>query len=112
MAKRTIVQLVDDLDGKQLEEGEGRTVRFAFEGAAYEIDLSVKNIDKLEKALGPYIEAARKSGASSRRGRRSAAGSRDYVPAEVRAWAQSNGIAVPERGRIPADVLDQYRSAN
>lgn len=112
MARRTIVQLVDDLDGKELEEGEGRTVRFSLEGASYEIDLSLRNIDKFEKVLGPYIEAARKQTASSRRGRRSPAGSRDYVPAEVRAWAQTSGVAVPERGRIPAAVLDQYRSAN
>jgi hypothetical protein len=112
MAQRTIVQLTDDLDGTELNEGSGRTVRFALDGTAYEIDLSNKNAEKFEKVLKPYLEAARKAGAGPRRGRRSGNSTRDYVPAEVRAWAQSNNISVPERGRIPVDVLDQYRSAN
>jgi hypothetical protein len=33
----------------------------------------------------------------------------DYDAAEVRAWARQNGHAVPDRGRIPAPVLDAWR---
>jgi hypothetical protein len=29
----------------------------------------------------------------------------------VRAWTTSNGIQVSSRGRLPASVLEQYRSA-
>jgi hypothetical protein len=32
-------------------------------------------------------------------------------PAAVRAWAKSSGIKVSERGRIPADIVDQYTAA-
>ena len=32
-------------------------------------------------------------------------------PAEVRAWAKSEGIAVNERGRISADLLAKFQAA-
>ena len=32
-------------------------------------------------------------------------------PADVRAWAAEQNLAVPARGRIPDDVLEQYRAA-
>lgn len=55
--------------------------------------------------------------AVARAGRSSAAGlarsSRvDYVPAAVRAWAKSNGIDVPDKGRyLPRTVVDAWRDA-
>jgi len=30
----------------------------------------------------------------------------------VRAWAQSNGYEVPDRGRIPSSVREAYQAAN
>jgi hypothetical protein len=29
----------------------------------------------------------------------------------IRKWAEANGIAVSSRGRIPAEVVEQYRAA-
>ena len=40
MAKRTILHLIDDLDGKPAEE----TVQFGWAGTSYEIDLSSKTV--------------------------------------------------------------------
>jgi hypothetical protein len=109
MAKRTIttIELTDDVDGGKAE----RTVAFGFDGANYEIDLSKKNAAAFEKALRPYVDAARKLGRSnSRRVRRGAsAASRDL--SAVRAWARANGHAVSDRGRVPAAVLEAYDSA-
>lgn len=31
--------------------------------------------------------------------------------AKIREWAASRGISVGSRGRIPADVTDQYKAA-
>ena len=56
MAKTTIVQVSDDLDGS----ANSSEVRFAFEGIDYAIDLSSKNRKALEKALRPYVEAGTK----------------------------------------------------
>ena len=113
MAQRVVTSLVDDLDG-----GEGdRTVTFSFEGVSYEIDLSEANIELLEIALQPFIDAARISGGSRRGRSRSRAqaksnGSGDDVdPKTVREWAKSNGIEISPRGRIRADVVAQFRAA-
>lgn len=32
--------------------------------------------------------------------------------AKVREWAQSQGIEVSSRGRIPADLMEQYQAAH
>lgn len=32
-------------------------------------------------------------------------------PAKVRAWARKQGLGVPDRGRLPDDVLDRYAAA-
>ncbi|AOQ26972.1 Lsr2-like briding protein [Streptomyces phage Rana] len=54
--KRTIITLVDDLDGRN----EARTVTFGLDGATYEIDLCEKNEARLRKALDKYVLAGRK----------------------------------------------------
>lgn len=35
----------------------------------------------------------------------------DYDPAEVRAWARANKIPVGPTGRVPADIVRQWREA-
>lgn len=108
MVQKKIVQLIDDFDGKELKPGEGETVRIALEGAEYQLDLSSKNAQKLRDDFGKWLNHARKVG-----GRRSNSGrsKSDVDSKAVRAWAASNGIQLSGRGRIPASVLDQYRSA-
>ena len=106
MATRKSVIITDDLDGSE----NAKTLTFAFDGVTYEIDLAPKNRAKLEKALRPFIDAGRRVTGrrrfSSPRTSRSAADS-----AAVRAWAKATGLGVSERGRISADVLRQYKSA-
>ena len=110
MARRTRVELVDDLDGKVLSDSDGETVSFGLDGVAYEIDLGKRNADKLRAALRDYISAGRKTGSSRSRRGSTAATSRDYDPKAVRKWAASNKVDVPTRGRIPRDVLERYRA--
>ena len=106
MAQRVTVALEDDLDGGRADE----TVRFGFGGSDYEIDLSKKNANTFRKQLAPFIEHARRSGrGQARRPARSAA-SRQRS-GDIRAWAKDHGIAVSERGRIPASVVEQYQAA-
>jgi hypothetical protein len=106
MAQRVTVALEDDIDGGVAAE----TVRFGFGGADYEIDLSKKNASAFRRQLAPFIEHARKAGRSpSRRAGRTAA-SRQRS-GDIRAWAKDQGLAVSERGRIPASVVEQYHAA-
>jgi Lsr2. len=108
MAKTTIVQLVDDLDGSEAHE----TVKFGLDGLTYEIDLSNKNAAKLRAALQPYVEhGTRISGRSSSGGRggsrRPAVSEREQNKA-IRAWAIRKGYDVAPRGRLRAEIIEQY----
>lgn len=108
MAQKIIRELIDDIDGSDAES----TVEFTFRGYAYELDLSAKNMAKLDKALSPFVEHAR------RLGRTGATHARPRVTriasdaATVRVWATSHGYEVPLRGRIPNDVRAAYEAAN
>jgi hypothetical protein len=106
MAQRVTVALEDDLDGGPAQE----TVRFAFDGTDYEIDLSTKNAAAFRRQLVPFLEHARKSGRAQPRrpGRTTVSRQRS---GDIRAWAKDHGIAVSERGRIPASVVEQYQAA-
>jgi Lsr2 len=106
MAQKVTVALEDDLDGGPADE----TVRFAIGGVAYEIDLRASNAAAFRRQLAPYIAHARKAGRGSRRGPGRTASSRERS-ADIRAWAKDQGIAVSERGRIPASVVAQYEAA-
>jgi len=86
-------------------------VRFAFDGTDYEIDLNTKNAVAFGKQIAPYVEHARKTGrAQSRRAGRSAANRQRS--GDIRVWAKEHGLAVSERGRIPASVVEQYHAAD
>ena len=102
MARKTLVILEDDIDGGEAAE----TVTFGLDGTSYEIDLSNANAEKLRDALAPFIAAARK--APARTGRRSSRSNGAGNAAEIRAWAKSQGLQVPERGRIPAEVRQAW----
>ncbi len=117
MAKQTIEKLIDDLDGPDATT----TVKFAYKGKSYTVDLNDDNAFDFEDAIAPYIAAAGEAGTAQsrrggRRGRRQASGARggsdsDYTPKDVRAWAQVNGVEVPARGRIPGTVIEQYNGS-
>jgi nucleoid-associated protein Lsr2 len=103
VAKKTIVTLVDDMDGTEAAE----TIAFAVDGTSYEIDLSSEHAAALREAIAPYVAAARRT---TGRNTRSAASGRS-TPKEIRAWAADHGVQVPARGRVPAGVIEQYLAA-
>jgi hypothetical protein len=112
VAKKTLIQLVDDLDGLPIADGEGRTVTLAMDGVTYDIDLSTGHVDALRETLAPYFAAGRKT-AGRKGSNRPSAGKSD--PAElqrIREWAAENGHAVSSRGRISATVRDAYDAAH
>ncbi|MET8149377.1 Lsr2 family protein [Actinoplanes sp. NPDC049668] len=117
MAK--VTRIVDDLDGTELKDGDGGgTVTFSIRGQYYEIDLSKKNQDALDKALEKYTNKATKVAAPVRGGgvakkvtKVSPAGDKDQRLA-IREWANANGHKVSDRGRISQDILDAYEAAH
>ena len=109
MAQKIQTLFIDDIDGS---EAEG-TIRFALDGAEYEIDLNTKHADALRKALAKYIDVARRSTGAARRqarsGRRASASGVNTT--EVREWAKAQGIEVKDRGRVPAELVVRFRAA-
>jgi hypothetical protein len=114
VAKQTIIQMTDDIDGSAATQ----TVEFSYRGKSYSIDLNDANASDFDDALAPYISAAEEVGGSQATrssGRRTSAprqrSSSEIDPKAVRAWAEANGVSVSPRGRIKAEILEQYRAA-
>ncbi|MQY08694.1 histone-like nucleoid-structuring protein Lsr2 [Actinomadura macrotermitis] len=109
MAQKVEVLLVDDIDGGEADE----TVTFSLDGITYEIDLSKKNAARLREGLEPFVAGARKARKSAGRPVKTTrtAGNRERS-AEIREWAKSHNIAVNERGRIPATVIEKFEAAH
>lgn len=111
MAQKISYNLVDDIDGGKAVE----TIAFGLDGQTYEIDLGKRNADRLRATFWPYIQAGRRLVKTKGPGRSRLVVQRRVDvgadPRAVRAWARANRITVPERGRIPASIIEQYRAA-
>ena len=109
MAQKITVVLEDDLDGGPADE----TVRFAIDGAAYEIDLSKKHAKAFRRKLEPFISHARKAGRGPRRRSLRRAGSAATVSGRGRrptasrsATAGASPPASPSSTRPPPGAPD------
>ncbi len=111
MAQKVSVTYACDYDQKEIPQGDHRVRRFSFEGRDYEIDLCTKHSEKFDEAISRYAQRARKSSARPVRVKRRTAAHRQHS-ASVRAWAKKTGIAVSDRGRIPADVVARYEATH
>lgn len=114
MTQKTIVELVDDLDGSRADE----TVTFALDGTVYEIDLKKAHADLIRNELAPYVSAGRKATGATAAGRGRAAATsrrraqRDDRATEIRGWARAQGFQVSDRGRISREVVEAYEAAH
>jgi hypothetical protein len=118
MATRTVVTLVDDVDGSTADE----SISFGLDGVEYEIDLSTEHAEALRGLLEPYATVARRTG--GRRGARStarpaASASDGTAPArsrstnaQIRAWATEHGVTLAERGRLPGRVIEAFEAGD
>lgn len=116
MGTRTI--RTDDLNGQESSEDRPVTpVQFScslFDGKTFEIDLSLDNQAKLEKALTPFVIKARQVGRM-----RAASFGNTNLNAQMREWGkeQKNDDGTPkyeiaERGRLPQDLIADYAAAH
>ena len=105
MAQRMQTLFIDDIDGSEAES----TVRFGVDGTDYEIDLNAAHAEEFQKAIRKYLEAGRKVGGTRRAAK--AAPARGPSQASVREWAKNEGIAVKDRGRVPAELVVRFQEA-
>lgn len=108
MAEIVHKKRIDDLahsEGAEIEAEE--TLTFGLAGTTYEIDLGLDNADRLRKVLGEFIAVARPL---TGKGRPPATKSRNGEAKAQRAWATRNGYHIKDRGRIPHEVVEAWRS--
>lgn len=108
MARKTYVELIDDVDGTKAEE----TVSFALDGVAYEIDLSEENAASLRSELATWVEKARRVGGRRTRGTSGGRSGSSGDSARIREWARGQGYEVPDRGRISGTIRKAYEDAH
>ena len=111
--RQVITTTTCDICGK----GSAQTVQLVRDREA---DLCEEHNKQFEAALAPFFDVSRKSdGARPRTSYRSFAKRTAPAPTQVpasqstiRAWAQSNGLAVSDRGRIPQHIVSKYQAAH
>lgn len=112
MATVTRTYLIDDLNSS---EDQVETVRFALDGAQYEIDLNLENATRLREKMERFIEAGHRIKEQKRSIHKqtitNGAVSKEHTQA-IRHWAKENGYQVSERGRIPASVREAFEAAH
>ena len=101
MAQKVQTLFIDDLDGSKAEG----TVSFGLDGTNYQIDLNARHAQALRDSLERYVRAARRpagAGAGHRPAGWTARGCQR---------ARAQGIEVKNRGRVPAELMVQFRAA-
>ncbi|MDX2565424.1 Lsr2 family protein [Streptomyces sp. TX20-6-3] len=113
MAQKIITVFTDDLTGE--ESSEAASHSFSLDGVAYEVDLGPDSYDKLLEALGPFMQAGRRTG-RVKPGKPGGGAQRRPTKSQdtslMREWARENGLEVNERGRVPAAVREAYEAAH
>lgn len=115
MASKTLIELIDDLDGSPATQ----TVTFATDGVTYEIDLNDPNAAQLREDISRWTDHGRRVGGRRARPTKTTTtsgtattSSRKRDLGAVREWANANGHKVSDRGRVPQPVLDAYDAAH
>ncbi|MDL9935767.1 Lsr2 family protein [Gordonia sp. ABSL1-1] len=111
MAKKEIVQVIDDIDGKVLDQYE--TVKWALDGKSYEFDTSTKHAQQFRDLLDKYVSVSRQTGRSTtaKKVPTSAARNKETTKA-IREWAVGAGYEVSDRGRIPLSIIEAFEAAH
>jgi len=109
MAKKEIVQVIDDIDGKVLDTYE--TVKWSLDGKSYEFDTSAKHAQQFRDSLSKYITVSRTSGRATKRAATPVARNKETTKA-IREWAINEGYDVSDRGRIPLSVIEAFEAAH
>lgn len=68
-------------------------------------------VEKLQQRMDRLRSREAELKGKGKGGQRRRSPTRDYTPAEVRAWAQQAGVHCPTNGTVPNAVLAQWRAA-
>jgi hypothetical protein len=111
VAQKVSVTFACDYDSKEIPNGEHLTRAFSLDGRDYEIDLCEKHSQKFDEVLKRFADKARRATSRVTRTKRRTTAHRQRS-ADIRSWAKRSGIAVSDRGRIPAQVIAKYEASH
>jgi Lsr2 len=116
MAQKTVVQLIDDLDGTSTDDIS--TITFGLDGVTYEIDLNDANASKLRESLATFVGAAQRVGGRAKRNsaatapRATGSGRSKEQTQAIREWARRSGHDISERGRVSTAIIEAFEAAH
>lgn len=113
MARESVVvfKVTSDLSGEQFET-EDKPLKFGYDGVSYEIDLTESETEEFDKIMQKYVDVATEIPPH----RAIVAGSGDQ--SKMRAFFKEHADLIPEgvtladRGRIPKQLQEIYKSHN
>ena len=112
MATRTIHIVTDDIDDS---EEDIQTVRIAYDGSSYEIDLGPANRDKFEQAIALFVGHARRQGGSpiprATTTGRATTTTQATDTTYARRWHVAEGLPVSDRGRLKPEQMNAWAAA-
>ncbi|MFC9357084.1 Lsr2 family protein [Rhodococcus sp. NPDC057014] len=115
MARKVVVEMVDDIDGTAFGE-DGESISYAVDGIEYVIDLKDEHAKELRETFDYYITHSTRVGGRKHRSDRpgtATAGKRSREETKkIRAWALEQGYELSSRGRIPAEIEQAFRAAH
>jgi hypothetical protein len=124
MAKKTVVMRVCDLHRGNVEAV--KTVTMSWARRTYHLDLCDQHFSELDSTIGKWTGRPRPSTRTTGRTQKATTKKRATRPAkrggrkrssaannsaQVREWAQANGLEISSRGRIPGEVRAAYDAA-
>ena len=115
MARKVVVEMVDDIDGTAFGE-DGVSIHYAVDGVEYVIDLKDEHAKELRETFEYYIAHSTRVGGRKHRADRPGnptAGKRTRDETKkIRAWALEQGYELSSRGRIPTEVEQAFHDAH
>ena len=113
MAQKVRVFMVDDYINDGTTEAD-TTIKWSFEGVAYEIDLTDENADAFRANLKKWRQASRVIGGKRPKGDtvRRPSTPQDDDTATITAWAIEKGLRKPgQRGRVANSIKEAYTAS-
>lgn len=87
--------------------------QFSLEGISYAGDFCEGHRQELRNCLAPFISASTQTTSASGPVRRTLKGKKGgFTTKDVRAWMQDQGRDVAPSGRLPNEVIEEYRAAH
>lgn len=112
MAQKIITELLCDMHNDDTTPALD-TISYTWAGTALELDVCQKHADDMDKKIAPFVALSRRVTGSNVRGIKSGVkfARKPSDAAKVREWARGQGIPVPDRGRMPVAITEQYAAA-